>query len=136
MEKLTYVNIDDLKIGDTVGFCKYIDYGWNLHFRYPIVTKKIIKRITPKRTKFVLDGDIELDIERAKRLVIFNDVAEQQTKVAKIFNKLKHIQYELNQAERKGNYVIEKKISDEELVEYCTFLKNMCDKYLNEEEKK
>lgn len=59
MSELTFVNINDLKVGDTVGYCRYPEFGWNSHFRYPIIQRKVIERITPKRTKFVLNGDIE-----------------------------------------------------------------------------
>lgn len=133
MEKLTYVNIDELKPGDIVGYCTYPSFGWNDQFRYPIVQKKTIIRITPKRTKFVLDGNITLDIREAKMLVIYNDAAVTQSEIAKKFKNLKHLQWEIEKYNKNNDYIIESKITDEELIEYHDFLNKIHDKYLKKD---
>ena len=136
MDKLTYINIDELKSGDVVGYCAYPSFGWTNRFRYPIVQKKTITRITPKRTKFVLDDDITLDARDAKQLVIYNDTAVTQSEIAKRFNDIDHFQWEIEKASKNGNYIIESKITDEELIEYHNFLRKICDKYLKRIERK
>ena len=107
MSKLTYVNIDELKVGDTVGYCRDVSYSWHKSFRYPIVLRRVIKRITPKRTKFVLDDGIELSVDEAKRLVVINDEASRQSSIARTFNDLQNIEYKIAEARRHSNYVIE-----------------------------
>ena len=134
MSDLTYVNIDELKEGDTVGYCKYITVGWNNTFRYPIVYKRVIKRITPKRTKFILDDDTELNVDSAKKLVVIDDEAQRQTSIAKVFSDLRSIGYRIENARRQGIYLIEKKLTDDELIEYHKVMKNIYDKYLGGKE--
>ena len=130
MSDLTKVNIDELKVGDVVGFCNYPSFGWRSVFRYPIIMPKTVERITPKRTKFVLSGGIELDVRETKQLVVLNEEAKRQSDVAKIFKDLQHILYEFSESTRNGTHLIERKISDEELIEYHKFMKSLYDKYL------
>lgn len=133
MSGLTYVNIDELRVGDIVGYCRYVSFSWHRNFRYPIVLRRVIKRITPKRTKFVLDDGIELDVGEAKRLVVINDEASRQSSIARVFSDLQSIEYKIAEAKRHSNYVIEDKLTDEELVEYHKVMKNIYDKYLEED---
>ena len=133
MSKLTYVNIDDLKVGDVVGFCRYPSFGWRRCFRYPIVTNYTIERITPKRTKFVLKGGIELNEHEARGLVIPDEESKRQSEVAKTFSDLKNIQNKLDEAGIHGNHIIEIKLLDEELIEYHKMMKSIYDKYLGGE---
>lgn len=131
MSDLTYVNIDELKEGDIVGYCKYITIGWNDTFRYPIVYKRVIKRITPKRTKFILDNDTELNVNSAKKLVVIDDEAQRQTSIAKVFIDLRSIRCRIENSRSQGViYIIEKKLADDELIEYYKFMKTIYDKYL------
>lgn len=43
--------------GDVVGVPQYVNIGWT-RFRYVRITPKTIKRITPARTKFVMDDGV------------------------------------------------------------------------------
>ena len=131
MSNLIQVNLDDLKVGDVVGFCIYPTFGWHRQFRYPIVEPLTIKRITPKRTKFVLEGDIELDIRSAKQLlVVVDEEAERQTIVAKSLVDLNRILSKIDDKRRVGTHITEQKLSDVELMEYHKFMKSIYDKYL------
>lgn len=125
---LTYVNIDTLKVGDEVGVCKYPSYGWNHRFRYPAITTHTIKKITPKRTKFVLDNGAELNIQEAKQLVIWNQDAEYMNKIASKYNVLKNMLYKIDQATRNGEYVIDNRLNDVELLEYMNAVRKVYDK--------
>lgn len=133
MKTLTYVEVDGLKVGDVVGYCTYPSLGWGKLFRYPIVHKKIIERITPKRTKFVLDGNVELDIWKAKMLVVYDDEAKRQSAIAESYADLKDIQWKIEKASKNNHDIIGSKITDEELMEYYNYLKNIASKYLNED---
>lgn len=134
MSNLIQVNLDDLKVGDVVGFCIYPTFGWHRQFRYPIVEPHTIKRITPKRTKFVLDGDIELDVRSAKQLlVVVDEETERQTRVAKTLVGLNHILSKIDDKGRMGTHIIEQKLSDEELMEYHKFMKSIYAKYIGGE---
>lgn len=130
MSELTKVDIDTLRVGDKVGYCIYPTFGWRSIFRYPIVSPKTIERITPKRTKFVLNGGIELDVREAKQLVVLNEEAQRQSSVAKTFSDLQHILYKIDESSRNGAQIIERKISDEELIEYHKLMKSFYDKYV------
>ena len=130
MSELTKVDIDTLKVGDRIGYCTYLTFGWRSVFRYPIVSPKTIERITPKRTKFVLNGGIELDVREAKQLVVLNEEAQRQSSVAKTFSDLQHILYKIDKSSRNGAQIIERKISDEELIEYHKLMKSFYDKYV------
>lgn len=134
MSDLTKINPNDLKVGDVVGFCTSVDYGWCCRFRYPIITKKVVLRITPKRTKFVLSGDIELNVREASNLVVFNEEAERQSNIAKTYKDLQSINFKIDEAKRNGSSLIERKLSDEELVEYHKLMKQFYDKYLGGQE--
>lgn len=125
---LTHVNIDDLKVGDEVGVCKYPSYGWNQKFRYPIVTKQIITKITPKRTKFVLDNGAELNIREAKSLVILDQNTDYMTKIATQYNRLNNMLYQIDQATRNSKYVVECCLTDDELIEYCNAVEKVYNK--------
>lgn len=130
MSELTKVDIDTLKVGDIVGYCLYPTFGWNNVFRYPIIQSKTVERITPKRTKFVLNGGVELDVRKAKQLVVLDEEAKRQSSVAKTFKKLQHILFEIEKDKRKGTHLIEGKISDEELFEYYKLMRSLHDKYI------
>lgn len=132
MSELTKVDIDTLKVGDNVGYCRYPTFGWRSVFRYPIISPKTVERITPKRTKFVLNGGIELDVREAKQLVVLNEEAQRQSSVAKTFSDLQRILYNIDESSRKGAHIIERRISDEELIEYHKLMKSFYDKYIGD----
>lgn len=134
MKELTKVDIDNLKVGDEVGLCRHPEFGWNRRFRYPIISKRRVLRITPKRTKFVLSGNIELDVKRAKELVVCDAVAMKQSEIAKMFSDLASIQYEIDEAKRNGVYVFASKVTDEELIEHYRFMKSIHEKYIKKKE--
>lgn len=51
-ENLLRPNLDNLQVGDTVYVLKAVKDVWT-HFRYELISKERIVRITPKRTKIV-----------------------------------------------------------------------------------
>lgn len=78
MEKT--IDKDTLKVGDRVGVRIATRIGWG-YFRYPKTVPMVIKRITPARTKFVMENDVEYG--KYEPFYELTEKAEQQTHVAK-----------------------------------------------------
>lgn len=89
-----------LKVGDTVGIARNVSIGYR-NFRYSMIIPKRIVRITPKRTKFVLDDGLEYN----KYITFYevNDETEYRTKIAKevlnIENKISAIKLKIAKGE-------------------------------------
>lgn len=74
------LNKDLLKVGDVVGIAKRVTFGYST-FRHSLIVPRQIVRITPKRTKFVLNGGVECD--RYTPFYEINEETEYSTKIAK-----------------------------------------------------
>ena len=121
MEKpnFTKIDIDELKVGDTVGYLRYTNYGWSNKFRQPRVDEYTITKITPKRTKIVLNDKFELTRDLAKRhLVVMDEAAQYSNKIAKLYRGIKIITNNIEVAKQNNIYVIEELLTDKELEEY------------------
>lgn len=119
----TYADLDTLKVGDTVGYLRYTNYSWSNKFRQPRVDKYTITKITPKRTKIVLDDKFELTRDLAKsHLVVIDEAAQYSNKIAKLYRDIKIITNNIETAKQNNIYVIEELLTDEELEEYYTAL--------------
>lgn len=119
----TYADLDTLKVGDTVGYLRYTNYGWSNKFRQPRVDKCTITKITPKRTKIVLDNKFELTRDLAKsHLVVIDEATQYSNQIAKLYRGIKIITNNIEAAKRDNIYVIEELLTDEELEEYYTAL--------------
>lgn len=129
---LQHVDIDSLKPGDMVGYCRFVSIGWGQYFRYPVIEPHTIKRISPKRKKFILDSGAELTALDATHLVVYNEDAKRQSETAEMFQELERVEYAVESAKKKGTYLIERKLSDEELAAYYTMMKSFREKYLPE----
>ena len=115
----TKIDIDELKVGDTVGYLRYTNYSWSKKFRQPKVDECTITRITPKRTKIVLDDKFELTRDLAKsHLVVMDEAAQYSNKIAKLYRGIKIITNNIETAKQNNIYVIEELLTDEELEEY------------------
>ena len=52
-----------INVGDIIYTLNYPSYGWNCNFRYPIIRKHTVTKITPKRTKIETDnGELDKNI--------------------------------------------------------------------------
>ena len=121
MEKpnFTKIDIDELKVGDTVGYLRYTNYSWSKKFRQPKADECTITRITPKRTKIVLDDKFELTRDLAKsHLVLIDEATQYSNKIAKLYRDIKRITNNIETAKQDNIYVIEELLTDEELEEY------------------
>lgn len=129
MAELKRINIDELKVGDEVGYCRYPTYGWNRKFRYPHVRKIKIARITPKRTKFVTEDGIEFDRNEASQFVVLNDDTTYSNEMANLHKSLHNMLYNIDDAKRKGVHLIEEKITDDEIRELHEAVSKIYNKY-------
>lgn len=82
--KSKYEIIDrmSINVGDTIYTLNYPSYGWNSCFRYPIIRKHTVTKITPKRTKIETDNG-ELD----KNVTVYklNDQLIADAKLASLY---------------------------------------------------
>ena len=87
------INIDELKVGDMVGYKRYVKVTLMESFRYPIIDIKEITRITPKRTKIQL-GNVTLEKTEFSKLCIPTEQDLHHSEIAKMCNEISNIQYE------------------------------------------
>lgn len=69
-DKHKAIKPDELKVGMVVAYPYIVVVGWYRDFRYPMWVGASVKRVTPKRTKAVLEcknGDtIEVDLKKER----------------------------------------------------------------------
>ena len=134
--KLTDLKIEDLDVGDIVGIKQYINCGWSRKFRYPIVTKYEVVRITPKKTKAVLQKcksskNVQIGLNKSEVsnfICVYDEVAEYQNKYAIIFEKVDSLKYNLSNSP----LLTLDKLEDEDLTKVRDLLQYLYDKYVKE----
>ena len=128
------VDINTLKVGDKVGYCTYPTYGWNRTFRYPILDIMTVTRITPKRTKVVLDNLTEVDRHNFSRLIIPTEEDISRSNIAKTFRAIKNLEYKFDIMMRHGDFSIAN-LTDEELQKVYNLMSELYSKYKVEDNK-
>lgn len=53
------LNPDKIQVGDKVGVLQVVTVGWRGHYRHMYAKPEVIKRISPKRTKFCTESGQE-----------------------------------------------------------------------------
>ena len=127
------VDINTIKVGDKVGYCTYPTYGWK-HFRYPIVEVMTVTRITPKRTKIVLDNSTEVDRHNFSRLIIPTEEDIKRSNIAKTFLAIGNLEYKFDMLKRYGKFSISN-LTDEELQKVYNLMIELYSKYKVEDNK-
>lgn len=93
MIQLKTINKENLEVGDVVGFPIEVHIGWH-NFRYNEIVPDVVKRITPARTKIILEsGRI---ITRSDKLYEYDEVAKEQSLIAKAVRDIYENIYFLN----------------------------------------
>ena len=128
------VGINTLKVGDKVGYCTYPTYGWNRTFRYPILDIMTVTRITPKRTKIVLNDSMEVDRYNFSRLIIPTEEDIKGSNIAKTFRAIKNLEYKFDIMIRHGDFSIGN-LTDEELKKIYNLMSELYSKYKVEDNK-
>lgn len=96
---MVYLDKDTLKPGDIVGIPHYVQLGWN-NFRYMKVIPKVINRITPARTKFVMDDKTEYDKRHA--FCKITEETEHENKIAECARNIHDSLFKLESMRREG----------------------------------
>ena len=128
------VDINTLKKGDEVYVRFSVQSGWSSKFRYDILRKYVVERITPKRTKVVLCGGLEFDRHSFSRIV--TGVTKEDFKhsqIAEYFSNLQQMTYKFDKAEREGKFSL-RCIEDEDIEILHKIVVEFYNKYLEGKE--
>lgn len=86
------LTIDELSPGTEVWYEVHVAYGWHAVYRHSIYRKTTVQRITPKRTKAVLENGIEVKADpyggMSKKLYRWDPEMERETALAERFRKM------------------------------------------------
>ena len=141
MSDLTFLDLDTLKEGDIVGVTYDIAIGFNRFYSHKHVVKGVIKRITPKRTKFVISDTHYTDthytyIELKGRCVAWDEKAIRENELACEYLETGSKINRLKMARDKNGYNLLSlaKLEDEDLIKISSLVDYLYNKYLVEEE--
>ena len=116
---LKMINRDTLQVGDVVGVPYRVSIGWG-NFRYDRIVPMTVTRITPKRTKFVLNNSLELTPRNS--MVEYDEEAKKQTAIAECAKQLSDSVYRIDNLKREGKLF---RLSDEKLVKIAALMKQI-----------
>ena len=128
------VDINTIKVGDKVGYCTYTTYGWNRTFRYPTIKIMTVTRITPKRTKIILDDFVEVNRHGFSRLIIPTEEDVRRSDIAKTFLAIGNLEYKFDKLKRDNKFSIGN-LTDEELQKVYNLMRELYNKYKVEDNK-
>lgn len=86
------IDRNTMKPGDTVGVPRKVYIGWGT-FRYVKIVPMKVQRITPAKTKIVMENGVEYD--RYQKFYELDEDAKNQTYVAECAERLNDALYEL-----------------------------------------
>lgn len=138
MSDLTFLDLDTLKEGDTVGVTYDVVTGFNRFYSHKCVVKSVVKKITPKRTKFVMIGDTETFYTRRElehRCVAWDEKAVREDELAHMYYEVYHKIHGLKMMRDKHGYTMFSlaKLEDEDLIKISSLVDYLYNKYLVEE---
>lgn len=133
------LNINELKVGDIVGYKRFIRTGWSKTFRYPVIDKYIVTRITPKRTKIEITSSagIVSTVEKGyfSNLCELTEQAAKESAIAKLYEEIDSMQNRMEHS--KSNYstpVIElRDFEDEDIEKVHELVSYLYKKYIIKE---
>ena len=80
----TYINIKDIKVGDTVGVLQNVRVGFGYqYYRHQYAQPETIMRITPKKTKLV--GNSDREYSNKTEFVVLDDYARSENEKVDYF---------------------------------------------------
>lgn len=133
------LNIEELKVGDVVGYKRFIRIGWSKNFRYPVVEKCTVTRITPKRTKIDLTSSAgtTTTVEKSdfSNLCELTEQTVKESEIAKLYEDIESMQNRMEHS--KSSYqtpVIElKDFEDEDIAKVHELVSYLYKKYVTKE---
>ena len=113
------LKLEDLEVGMEVCVPFRISVGWSCDYRYSKYVKCKVLRVTPKKTKAVLNGGLELD----RHSIIYKpcEELERRTKVAQAYSRADTNIYKLNDE----RYKALRRIDDEAIMKVDEKLKEI-----------
>lgn len=93
------ISKDSLKPGDVVGIRIATRIGWS-HFRYTRIIPMKIKRITPARTKFVMENGCEYN--KHDSFYLITDKLKHESYIAECAMKIRDYMYRLEELRKDG----------------------------------
>ena len=118
--KLKEISRDDLKVGDTVGIARTVNYGWLSTFRHRKIIPVKITRITPKRIK--IETDIYEENGKSEKFYEYDENARKENELAEKFVLIRDMEFELNQFENKYGL---KWMDDEDILEMADYVEKI-----------
>lgn len=97
------VDVNTLNVVDKVWYTIYPEYGLNIHFIYPLLKEYTVTRITPKRTKIVLNDGFEITKDMFFRLIIPNEEDFEKSGVERAFNNTRRLSDKFRAHARRTN---------------------------------
>ena len=101
----------NLKVGDVVGVPTPVTLGSRL-FRYEKIVPEVIARITPKRSKVIMESG--KDFSMASTFYAMDEESVNQTKVAESVERIQHALYVIDSLQRSGKFY--STASDDDLI--------------------
>ncbi len=111
------INKDELKPGDRVYICQGTMIGCG-YFRYPRYIPEVIKRITPKRTKFVMVSGKEFG-----RDTVFYNITAKELHENHVAVSAKNLSHFLFKAEQVSDWY--RNMTDEEIIEAADLMEKV-----------
>lgn len=132
---MIHIDVNSLQKGDIVYFAKPVTFDWKSKFRYPILEKKTILRVTPKKTKIVMDDLMEFTHKEFSTLFI-NPTTEdlKHSDIARMFETINSIKFRFDLMHTRGQFSTSK-LTDKELEEVYNLITKLYDKYNKEDGK-
>ena len=97
------LNINELKVGDVIGYKRFIRTGWSKTFRYPVIDKYTVTRITPKRTKIEITSSTGTTstVEKGyfSNLCELTEQAAKESAIAKLYDEIHSMRYDIESSE-------------------------------------
>lgn len=136
MSDLTFLDLDTLKEGDIVGVTYDITIGFCRFYSHKQVVKGVIKRITPKRTKFMISDTHYTYRELKGRCVAWDEKAIRENELACEYLETERKINRLKMVRDKHGYNMFSlaKLEDEDLAKISSLVDYLYNKYLVEEE--
>lgn len=132
------LNINELKVGDIVGYKSFIRTGWSKTFRYPVIDKYTVTRITPKRTKIEITSSTGTTstVEKGyfSNLCELTEQAAKESAIAKLYEETCFMRYELEHFNSDCSLQVTlDNLADEDIEKVYELVKYLHKKYVTKE---
>lgn len=103
---LTFLQQDQIQVGDTVGIVRWISVSYGRHYKHPFVEKAVVTKISPKRKSFTINGATFSDRDVTGCIAAYNEVAIAENELAEKYKKCRDLKYKIESAKDKYGYLL------------------------------